>query len=53
MGKKLTPLRPVIGACYGAIFEEQNKKLVRVQGGLFPDPVAPGASLHYEAVNDP
>ncbi|TMW64569.1 hypothetical protein Poli38472_011449 [Pythium oligandrum] len=41
VGKKLTPLKPVIGATYGSIFEEQNKKLVLVDGGLFPDPVAP------------
>ncbi|KAJ0402965.1 hypothetical protein P43SY_009222 [Pythium insidiosum] len=41
VGKKLTPLKPVIGAFYGSIFEEQNKKLVPVSGGLFPDPVAP------------
>ncbi|GLD96833.1 hypothetical protein PINS_up005516 [Pythium insidiosum] len=41
VGKKLTPLKPVIGAFYGSIFEEQNKKLVAVSGGLFPDPVAP------------
>lgn len=25
------------------IFEQQDKKLVEVTGGLFPDPVAPGA----------
>jgi hypothetical protein len=25
-----------------SIFEEQNKKLVQVDGGLFPDPVAAG-----------
>jgi hypothetical protein len=24
------------------IFEQQDKRLVQVTGGLFPDPVAPG-----------
>ncbi|DBA03000.1 TPA: hypothetical protein N0F65_003188 [Lagenidium giganteum] len=41
VGKKLTSVRPVFGAFYGSIFEVQNKKLTRVDGGLFPDPVAP------------
>ncbi|KAF1336116.1 tRNA methyltransferase, partial [Globisporangium splendens] len=41
VGKKLTPLRPVIGSHYGAVFEVQDKKLALVDGGLFPDPVAP------------
>ncbi|KAI9912620.1 hypothetical protein PsorP6_006202 [Peronosclerospora sorghi] len=41
VGKKLTCLTPVIGSSYGATFEVQNKKLVQVDGGLFPDPVAP------------
>ncbi|KUF79221.1 bZIP transcription factor 1 [Phytophthora nicotianae] len=43
-----------------AIFEEQNKKLVKVTGGLFPDPVAPetgdgfvpdGDNRHYADTN--
>ncbi|TDH72429.1 uncharacterized protein CCR75_003283 [Bremia lactucae] len=42
------------------IFEEQNKKLVKVTGGLFPDPVAPetgegfaldGDNRHYADTN--
>ncbi|CEG46927.1 trna (adenine-n-)-methyltransferase non-catalytic subunit [Plasmopara halstedii] len=41
VGKKVASLKPVVGSFYGAIFEEQNKKLVKVTGGLFPDPVAP------------
>ncbi|CAH0476090.1 unnamed protein product [Peronospora belbahrii] len=36
VGKKVSGLKPVIGSYYGAIFEEQNQKLVKVTGGLFP-----------------
>ncbi|RMX66281.1 hypothetical protein DD238_003110 [Peronospora effusa] len=60
VGKKVANLKPVIGSFYGAIFEEQNKKLVKVTGGLFPDPVAPetgedfvpdGDNRHYADTN--
>uniref|UniRef100_H3GKX8 tRNA (adenine(58)-N(1))-methyltransferase non-catalytic subunit TRM6 n=1 Tax=Phytophthora ramorum TaxID=164328 RepID=H3GKX8_PHYRM len=60
VGKKVASLKPVIGSFYGAIFEEQNKKLVKVTGGLFPDPVAPetgegfvpdGDNRHYADTN--
>ncbi|KAL4155465.1 hypothetical protein PRNP1_007575 [Phytophthora ramorum] len=60
VGKKVASLNPVIGSFYGAIFEEQNKKLVKVTGGLFPDPVAPetgegfvpdGDNRHYADTN--
>lgn len=60
VGKKVASLKPVIGSYYGAIFEEQNKKLVKVTGGLFPDPVAPeigegfnpdGDNRHYADTN--
>ncbi|KAG2505788.1 hypothetical protein BBO99_00009362 [Phytophthora kernoviae] len=60
VGKKVANLKPVISSFYGAIFEEQNKKLVQVTGGLFPDPVAPetgegfvpdGDNRHYADTN--
>nr|CCA25085.1 tRNA (adenineN(1))methyltransferase noncatalytic subunit trm6 putative [Albugo laibachii Nc14] len=41
ISKTLTSLTPVIGAAYGSTFEYQNQKLVKVSGGLFPDPVTP------------
>ncbi|CAI5727971.1 unnamed protein product [Peronospora destructor] len=60
VGKKVANLKPVIGSFYGAIFEEQKKKLVKVTGGLFPNPVAPetgedfvpdGDNRHYADTN--
>ncbi|CAI5722555.1 unnamed protein product [Hyaloperonospora brassicae] len=60
VGKKVSSLKPVIGSFYGATFEERNKTLVQVTGGLFPDPVAPetgegfvpdGDNRHYADTN--
>jgi len=52
IGKKFVSLKPVVGQPYGSIFEEQDRKLVAVSGGLFPDAVAPEMGEFEVPAND-
>ncbi|GMF15076.1 unnamed protein product [Phytophthora lilii] len=49
-GYAVSPFATATFIANSAIFEEQNKKLVKVTGGLFPDPVAPD-NRHYADTN--
>ncbi|OQS00261.1 tRNA (adenine-N(1)-)-methyltransferase non-catalytic subunit trm6 [Thraustotheca clavata] len=52
VGKVAVPLKGAIGHPLGTIFEESNKALVAVTGGLFPDPVAPEVGEFQVPTND-
>ncbi|KDO24610.1 hypothetical protein SPRG_10142 [Saprolegnia parasitica CBS 223.65] len=52
IGKATVTLKSAIGHPYGTIFEESEKALVPVTGGLFPDPVAPEVGDFQVPTND-
>ncbi|OQR86726.1 tRNA (adenine-N(1)-)-methyltransferase non-catalytic subunit trm6 [Achlya hypogyna] len=52
IGKANVPLKNAIGHPYGTIFEESEKELIAVTGGLFPDPVAPEVGDFQVPTND-
>ncbi|RHY45651.1 hypothetical protein DYB30_013074 [Aphanomyces astaci] len=52
IGKSQVSVKCVEGFPFGTIFEEQDKTLVPVEGGLFPDPVAPEVGDFEVPTND-
>ncbi|RHY26646.1 hypothetical protein DYB32_007430 [Aphanomyces invadans] len=52
IGKVQIPVKCVVGFPFGSIFEEKEKTLVPVEGGLFPDPVAPEVGEFEVPTND-